>query len=749
MGHSARLVLVTVLIIVLSGCGGGGGGSVAWRGSSGSVPSPDDDGVIVTTVLSPDDVLALDALQAAIAATAGTTSEEFLAECALPFREGLSYDPLTADGLERIQGSSLALDAKELSALGEKGFAILDRHRFESFFRGLERIYVEDLPLYVSADTILHSIHRSYDEILKAVELSALIPDVRAMLEAMRESLKKGGASKYSAEARRDVDLYLSVALGLLTGKTAAPVAGGDGEEVEVLVGKAQAGSGTSRLTLFGVRRDVDFSQFKPRGHYTDHWQLRQYFRCMMWLGRIDLRILETMPDHSQVLRRRQLDSALLFRDLMDADTMARWQRIDTAIGTFIGESDNMMVTELSLLLADLGVKNAAGLGPLPDGVIAQAIVSGGYGTQRISSHIMINGTGEGTMPLSSTFLLLGQRYVIDSQVFSNVVYDRVGGGRTLRMMPDPLDVAYAVLRSDHAGAVLDPEIREHRYAPDLKAMRILADGHDDEFWESNLYNLWLGVLRELNPDPAAEGIPEVAATEPWARRLLNAQLASWAELRHDTILYAKQSYTGGASCEYPDVYVDPYPAFFAAVLRYAERGGALAETVEAGSTELATRIRAYFKALHDSISILLEMAEYQREGTPFTPEHMEFINRAVRLRPGACGMPDIPEGWYADLFFDPQASSEFDPTIADVHTQSTDEIGNMVGRVLHVATGHGRLLVVTIDTCDGPRAYVGLASSYFERITTGLKRLSDEDWLPKVVSGPEEVRWMKDLVVR
>ncbi|MCB9248138.1 MAG: DUF3160 domain-containing protein [Ignavibacteriales bacterium] len=43
----------------------------------------------------------------------------------------------------------------------------------------------------------------------------------------------------------------------------------------------------------------------------------------------------------------------------------------------------------------------------------------------------------------------------------------------------------------------------------------------------------------------------------------MNSQLASWTELRHDNLLYAKQSYTGGVTCSYPFSYVEPIPAIF------------------------------------------------------------------------------------------------------------------------------------------------------------------------------------------
>jgi len=53
-------------------------------------------------------------------------------------------------------------------------------------------------------------------------------------------------------------------------------------------------------------------------------------------------------------------------------------------------------------------------------------------------------------------------------------------------------------------------------------------------------------------------------------QRVLNGQLGSWAELRHNTVLYVKESYTGMPVCEYPDAYVEPNPTFFARVVAFA-----------------------------------------------------------------------------------------------------------------------------------------------------------------------------------
>jgi hypothetical protein len=82
--------------------------------------------------------------------------------------------------------------------------------------------------------------------------------------------------------------------------------------------------------------------------------------------------------------------------------------------------------------------------------------------------------------------------------------------------------------------------------------------------------------------------------------------------------------------------------------------------------------------------------------------------------------------------------------------TQAADEVGSSVGRVLHVGTGKPRLMVVTVDSCAGPRAYAGLVTSYFEKITENWQRLTDQQWATELEAAtPADVPWMSDLVVR
>jgi len=695
-----------------------------------------------------------EAIQSALSAASEMTGTSLAAARAVPFAPSQAYDLSAVGGLDLIQASTLKLDEPELARLAATGFAISTSHQMPSFLYGYASIYVEDLPLYVSADSILYSIHDSYDEILKQLEKETLAPDLQELIAGMVAKLKTTPDSVAKAATRADADVYLSVAAGLLAGEVKAPTAGGDPELVGSLFDKANKAQGAQLITLFGVQRDEDFSQFTPRGHYLGDVALERYFRAMMWLGRTDFRMLETQSNGQQVFRRNQLEAALLLRELIDAPLRERFARVDDTVTAFVGEHDYMRLAELDSLLTDLGVSSLAGLSAVSDADIVADIVAKGYGAQRISSHIMYNGLEEaGTLPLSASFALLGQRYVIDSHVFSNVVFDRAGKGTVPRMMPNPLDVAFAALGNDQAVSLLAPELSKYAYAPDLASMRVLSDSHPPSFWQGNLYNLWLSSIRTLSPDAQAisdanSGLFPVARTEAWGRRLLSAQLASWAELRHDTILYAKQSYTGGNTCEFPDAYVDPYPAFYGKVGEYAARGKDLVASLHLQG-DSSQRIADYFDNLALVAGRLREMAEHERTGAAFTADMMTFINEAVKVGSG-CGSPFLSAiGWYGKLFYSPSASLEFDPTIADVHTQPTDEAGNPVGKVLHVATGRPRTLAVIAQGCNGPRAYLGLASSYYEVTTEQYKRLNDAEWAKQVVGNPSpsEPDWMKPLL--
>ena len=151
--------------------------------------------------------------------------------------------------------------------------------------------------------------------------------------------------------------------------------------------------------------------------------------------------------------------------------------------------------------------------------------------------------------------------------------------------------------------------------------------------------------------------------TEEWDRRALHAQLASWAQLRHDTLLYAKPSYTVVGSCHYPDGWVDPYPDFYEALAAFGDRALARLEPLGLLDLPSGAKIQRYFQALRGHPRQLASIARSELAGMPLDDEQMQFIKRAWRLGESpwgdvATGVSVPIDGWSCLRTREPRRSS-------------------------------------------------------------------------------------------
>ena len=71
-----------------------------------------------------------------------------------------------------------------------------------------------------------------------------------------------------------------------------------------------------------------------------------------------------------------------------------------------------------------------------------------------------------------------------------------------------------------------------------------------------------------------------------------------------------------------------------------------------------------------------------------------------------------------------------FDPTIADLHTDSNS------GAVLHVGVGNPSPMVISIGTDCQLRSYIGPVLGYHELIREDFERLDDNQWKAMLSQG-------------
>ncbi len=701
-----------------------------------------------------------------------STSELLAMYPAGDFQEdvGLSWESVLHHDL--IDAScGLMPDEKQL--LESNGFVVTERLSQRTVVDQLLYIWQNDLPLFISTDAILHALGRSYDRIIKDVELGLLIDRLSTLLTRMHERLPELDA-RYSANPQmhpmlRDVDLYLTVARKLLDDDV-VPHYVENVSEVDRLLSLIQQEAPASYALFAQRRREIDFSQFTPRGHYTQHEDLKKYFRAMMWLGRTEMYLSAPQntaaPPTAEDVQRQTIDAVLVLELVNTADAASLYDEIEGALTFLFGEQDNLTVANLKMIVTSLGLEDASELlDPTVLATFQGRLAAAGLGSQRILSQILYHDpmTPEAVQP-PSAFMLFGQRFVIDSYITANVVADRIvyRGEMVCRLFPSTLDVL-AALGNNVGMELLVPELDTYLYASNLAALRYLVDAHEAAFWDSSVYNMWLNAIRALNPPASREDLPAFMQTAAWWQQKMNTQLASWAELRHNSILYAKQSYTPGFWCSYPSAYVEPFPEFYRRLRALADasqlqfRNVVVSEPLpweDVGLPEagLGFGIASYFERFSSIMGTLETIAQKELDGTSLTEEEVSFMKEMLYVRGESlvCYTWYHPDGWYGDLLYgeDPVASDEADESaseyvVADYHTTPTDCAGNPIGVVMHAGTGPIDLAIITAQAPGAEvAAFVGPVMSYYEYPSADFERLTDEQWKTTYLSRATRPAW-------
>jgi hypothetical protein len=245
--------------------------------------------------------------------------------------------------------------------------------------------------------------------------------------------------------------------------------------------------------------------------------------------------------------------------------------------------------------------------------------------------------------------------------------------------------------------------------------------------WNRNLYWGWLYSLRALL-EGLPNGYPNFMRTEAWQKKELNAALASWTELRHDTILYAKQSYTPPGTSLPPEVagYVEPVPEFYGRLLALTRMTRQGLMDLDALSVEAVERLTN----LEQILGRLIEIANKELTDQQLSDADYRYIRGfGHTLESAVVGVDD--KGVKTTL-------------VADVHTHTAE------GNVLEEAAGYVDLIIVACPTSDGSVFLTaGPILSYYEFKHPMSDRLTDEAWRELLDSPrrPDRPRWFQPLV--
>ena len=655
---------------------------------------------------------------------------------------------------------------------------ITDRLNWTRFVEAYAWIYKNDLPVIITSDSILHAVHQSYATILQSLEYDVIQPELITMLEETRlqvEADRQQVTDKTLLALYQDVHDYLTVALILANGDALLidghpfdnsemgwmptdmgtaeldlnKLASYDSIQVQEMVKLAwEANSATDlnnpngvELSLFNNPRSIDATLFQPRAHYNNSYTLANYFRAMSWLAHADFRFVEFDPTTNEpTLNHEAIIASKILQEAMDnADQRNRWAEINRIFEQLVGQSDNTTLPDFDQLSTDMNWASVADVANSDEEQLLNQLLHHDYGQQRVTGQLIarhVNNDSAEPIPRPISLMLFGQRFTLDTWVLGNVVYDRLlrDGQPVERPLPTGFD-AMAALGNDQAITHLQPELNKYGYEPTLATMRQQIDALDSSYWQAPIYNQWLQMIRTLNAPTVAENYPAAMRTSAWADKNLQTQLASWAQLRHDNILYVKQSYTSAqVVCEFPSVYVEPQPALYQALYDFAQNGATMIGSIDDDFRSKAN-LQTFFANVMESAQLLAQISEKELAQVPLTEEERLFLESLVIKQdysPGCGGatFEEMWDGWYMHLIF---GRDESPALIADIHTNPTNDPSSTLypPRVLHVGTGPAAAMFMIVDMGEGPTLHVGPAFTYYEFAEEGFPpvRLTDQIW--------------------
>lgn len=691
------------------------------------------------------------------------TSELLEMHSAGIFKTNLNVDYQTAQYFDSISFKYDFTDF-EKSLIQSNGFMVSERLSHNTFGEAFLEIYQKDLPVFISTDAILHAFHRSYDRILKHVELGYIISNLTSLLQVMHSNINilhaTYGSNPEMLRMLQDVDIYFTVARKLL-GISVNPFYTQNNIEIDTIISYINFEKMKDAFLFSSNCKRIDFSQFKPRGHYVDPENpvLEKYFRTMMWLGRIEIYLTRPstapffpcLPQANGDIQRQIIDAVMISELYELSNASSYYENIESVLRFFVGNSDNVTIENIQWLKQRINLPNASTL--LDTNIcktFQDTLKNQFFANQLILSQILLGANllvPDSVVP-ASAFLLFGQRFVIDSYVSASVVYDRIffNGEKVCRLFPSTLDPMFA-LGNDAAAQLLKPELDQFNYSSNLAALRYLINSYGTDFWDSTIYNMWLKSIRNLNPPLNRESLPLFMQTAAFWQEKLNTQLASWTQLRHDNLLYAKQSYSGGTVCSYPYAYLEPFPELYTGLKHLAKVAIDKFQNLNFSDVYFKIKVLDYFNSLKEIMDTLGTISQKELDNIPLTLDEDLYLKRLIYNQDIGSGTPPFG-GWYARLFFDDPMGQDGllkkDQIVADIHTIPTNCGGGFVGWVKHVGIGPINLGVFIATNSDNQNiAYIGPFLSYYDYTTTNFLRLTDQEWESTYLQSALRPNWV------
>ena len=658
----------------------------------------------------------------------------------LNFKPADSKDVVNMDNL--INPFQLKeFDSKLYNMLGRNGFAIVPAEH-NQLFHVYEKNDYADFPSFVTTDLYLQLFHLYFDCVLRDVEekhLDSLMIIFSSQMEAEMKTLTSSQDAEIKAAAEFG-QAWFAVASWLFShDKAPASAAKLNVPEaykkmvMEEITKAFDAENGYSdMLEYFPPEEMFGYSLFRPRGHYTRSKVCSRYFRGMMWL----------QTAHFGTNKPSKMKQIALIANVFNQQPKlsAIYNKVSEPITYLMGTPDNVTIIQVANRIKEMGL-------PI------EQLLSSRKEMANLTKDIEEIAKRQMRIELKKT---RGSKYVVDImpqryQPDAEALITTTDQDSPVSLRPCPKGLDWmAVMGLPGAERILIDELKEtQRWTGFPKALTTARKRAATTQWEACVANQWMYTLQSLGD--TAQSLPYFMQSPQWQKKNLNTALASWAELKHDAILYAKQpmlAECGDGGPEPPVVkgYVEPNVKFWEKAIALVTRMDKVLTTYGL-QTEKA---KAVYERIKEMAEFCRDISKKELNGGKITDEEynqIEIIGSTVENISLELVSEDnqMLQGWSDVVSTDKKVA-----VVADVFTAAGENVAIDDKCVLYEGVGPAYEIYVVVEI-DGS-LYLTRGSVFSYREFTRLMsdpRMTDEEWQQELKKSPTggTPSWMKEII--
>ncbi|PIU48072.1 MAG: hypothetical protein COS94_04080 [Candidatus Hydrogenedentes bacterium CG07_land_8_20_14_0_80_42_17] len=633
-----------------------------------------------------------------------------------------------------LENLSNVENLKDFRSLSNEQKALLSKNNFVATFSTRPQMYYfyeenvyNNIPNFVTTDIVLHTYSDLFSYLMRRIERRIIYGWVKIISSVMCEEsyrqYKSATDPKIKSAALENV-VFFSVPDALLR-RTLNKCPAEAKTRVKYLFDKIKSQEGEE----YGV----DFAEFKPRGYYTQSEDWKNYFRAMSWyaLKRFPLNPKGDLTSDSS-LNAQLMTTALQSAKYRGIPAKEIWDRIDELINIFTGTSNYITPIQFQKLMKEFYGEsfNLSTMTNIETDRHFHSLM-----TRLPESRIVHE------LAPPRQFSFFGKRFVYDTLIMQKLVMWQD------RLLASGTDVM-AVFDFPLARRITEPLTKEWDWFSENynELTRMTRETKDTE-WSKGIYPATLWMLSSLATDNA-KPYPLFMKNEAWEAKSLNTALGSWAELRHNTILYSEAfSAEGGGEVlevSLPKGYVEPNDLFFGRMEYLARkisnelsRFGCLTERAKK-KLELFNEIVAKCRKI-----VLKELSNEPRTKDEY--EFIHFIGGKFSQITTGCILNDQYGEEYDlnDKWKQLPEGKKNQAVIADV--------GRSTREALEVGIGPAHEIFVIVPTPKGGRLTRGAVYQYYEFAIPNSNLLMDEEWRNLLSSDikPDVPIWCKPYLNR